>query len=80
MCPPAELFLVVVTIKPARDNSAIDKMTKATSTSTKVKPFDFLNRLKDYPPDKGFDFKKGGCKTYTNGFLNLALQRIKRIV
>ena len=47
MWPPAELFLVVVAIKPAKDSSAIDKMTKATSTSIKVNPFDFLKRFKD---------------------------------
>jgi hypothetical protein len=45
--PPAALFPVVVAIKPARDNSAMDKMTKATSTSIKVKPFDFLKTFKD---------------------------------
>ena len=44
--PPEALFLVVVTIKPARANNAIDKMTKATSISIKVKPFVFLKGFK----------------------------------
>jgi hypothetical protein len=56
------------------------KMTKATSTSIKVKPFDFLKWINVRPPENGFAFKKGGCKTYTNGFLNLAFEGIKRVV
>jgi hypothetical protein len=49
--PPEALFLVVETIKPAKANNAIDKITKETSTSTNVKPFDMFEGFKYYLPD-----------------------------
>jgi hypothetical protein len=45
----------------------MDKMTSATSTSTNVKPVDFLKNANVGPPEDGFDFEMGRCKTCTNG-------------
>jgi len=74
--PPKELFLVVVTIKPAKANNEIDKITKAISTSINEKPFDLLERVKVWPP--GNDFELIECKTHTNDFLNLEFEGKKR--
>jgi hypothetical protein len=38
ICPPAELFLVVVTMSPARAKRAKERMHKATTISIRVKP------------------------------------------
>jgi hypothetical protein len=70
--PPEALFLVVETIKPARANNAIDKMTNATSISIKVKPFLFLEGFKVQSPEGDFDFRY--CKTYTNASPSLTLK------
>jgi hypothetical protein len=43
MCPPKEVFFVVVIIKPARANRATAKMTNAIITSINEKPFDLVN-------------------------------------
>lgn len=43
MCPPKELFLVVVAINPARANRAMAKMNNAIITSIIEKPLDPVN-------------------------------------
>jgi hypothetical protein len=50
MCPPKELFLVVVTINPARAKRDTARMSKATRTSNRVKPLDLFNAFKVTPP------------------------------
>jgi hypothetical protein len=50
ICPPKELFLVVVTINPARANSAMARMSRAIITSTREKPFDLIITFKVTPP------------------------------
>jgi hypothetical protein len=42
---PNELFLVDVTIKPARPNRAMDNITNAINTSIKENPFSLINGL-----------------------------------
>jgi aminopeptidase C len=64
---PKELFLVVVTIKPASASSEKDRIIRATKTSMRVKPFDFVKDFKTTPPQK-FDFTVKLCKTYTNTY------------
>jgi hypothetical protein len=76
--PPKELFLVVVTIKPAKANSETDRITKAISTSINEKPFGLLEHLKVWPP--GNDFEVVDCKTHTNEFLNLKIEGKKKKV
>jgi len=51
---PNELFLVVWTIKPAKANNVIDKITIAISTSISEKPLDFLDGTNVEPPENGF--------------------------
>jgi hypothetical protein len=60
-----ELFLVVWTIKPAKANSVIDKITIAISTSISEKPLDILGGANVLSPN---DFDLMRCKTYTNTF------------
>jgi hypothetical protein len=43
MWPPNELFLVVVTIKPARASRDIARMNRAITTSISEKPFDLMD-------------------------------------
>jgi hypothetical protein len=43
---PKALFLVVVTIKPARANKEKERMTRATNTSINVKPLDLMSGFK----------------------------------
>jgi hypothetical protein len=50
MCPPKELFLVVVTINPARANRQMARMNRAITTSIREKPFDLFNTFKVTPP------------------------------
>jgi hypothetical protein len=76
--PPKELFLVVVTIKPAKANSETDRITNAISTSINENPFGLLEHLKVLPP--GNDFEVVDCKTHTNGFLNLKIEGKKKMV
>jgi hypothetical protein len=45
MCPPKELFLVVVTIKPARAKRDIARMSRAIRTSNIEKPFDLIDEF-----------------------------------
>jgi hypothetical protein len=70
MLLPKELFFVVVTIRPASASSEKDRMIRATKTSTRVKPFDFVKEFKTTPPEE-IEFTAGGCKTCTNEFLTL---------
>jgi hypothetical protein len=50
MCPPKELFFVVVTIKPARANNETDRIISDTRISINVKPSDFVKYFKTTPP------------------------------
>jgi hypothetical protein len=50
MCPPKELFLVVVTINPARAKRDTARMSRAIRTSTREKPLDLFNTFKVTPP------------------------------
>jgi hypothetical protein len=50
MCPPKELFLVVVTINPARAKREMARMSRAIRTSTIENPLDLLNTFKVAPP------------------------------
>jgi hypothetical protein len=45
MCPPKVLFLVVVTINPARAKRDMARMSRAIRTSTREKPFDLINKF-----------------------------------
>jgi hypothetical protein len=72
---PQELFLVDWTISPARANNEIDRITKATSTSIKEKPFDFFESFKFVPPQNGFKLVE--CKTYTIRFRLLKGKKAK---
>jgi hypothetical protein len=50
MWPAKELFLVVVTINPARAKRDMARMSRAIRTSTREKPFDFFSTFKVTPP------------------------------
>jgi hypothetical protein len=45
MCPPKELFLVVVIMSPARAKRDMARMSMAIRTSTIEKPFDFIDKF-----------------------------------
>jgi len=45
MCPPKELFLVVVIMSPARAKREIARTSRAIRTSTREKPFDLIDKF-----------------------------------
>jgi hypothetical protein len=45
MCPLKELFLVVVTINPARAKREMARISRAIRTSTREKPFDLIDNF-----------------------------------
>ena len=51
MCPPKELFLVVVAINPARAKRHMARMSRAIRTSTIEKPFDLIDKFIATPLD-----------------------------
>jgi hypothetical protein len=58
---PKELFWVVVTIRPARANSEMDRIMRAIRISIKLKPLDCLRDFNMHLPMKtalGFDLAK----------------------
>jgi hypothetical protein len=66
--PPIELFLVVVTIKPAKANKDMDKMTKDIKTSINVNP---AHRVKT----RGFI----GCRVKPFDFTRIDLREILKL-